>query len=350
MSAPGYVFLYTEPPAFAGEPSGMNYARSWNAPRLDYFGVGYEDYERVVSVEMGDVYAIEADVDTAAVAETVTDSGYAGAGSYRDYDLFSRSDLRRVLAVRADALLFGVGERAGADVRAMADARAGGLARFHERDAVHAALTRRTGSRPWLYYGFGGFLRGDITRHVDGQTTGISVDDDHVYTYYTYLFDDAAVVDRAAIRTQLRDWVAREERPGPFGPDTTTADIDVDGRFVAVENRHPRGEFLDDGATTPMPQITWGFEDGDGRLTVRHEAGDSADASALFFRLRPPDRRQETSATLDDPVQFADEYDTVGPGDSVTLDTSGLPTGTDLQMVYSFEDRSARVFRYEVTP
>jgi len=348
---PGYMFNYSEPPAFEDAPVSLNQARDWNVPGLDYFGVGFDEYERLVSVDFGTAVAIEADVDRATVAETVTSSGYESDGTYRDYDLFSRSDVRRVLAVRGNAMLFATGERADADVRAMADARAGELPRFHEKNEDRAALTEAAGSRPWLFYGFGGFLRGDLTEHVVGEATGFAYDDDHVYTYYTYLFDDAAAVDRTAIQHAMRDRIRSDESLGPFGPDTTTADIDVDGRVVSVASRHPREEFLQSDRTTPMPQITWGIDEDAtaGRVTVRHEAGDSVDASGLHFRYSPPDWSQETSATLDDPRQFADEYDTVGPGDSLTLDTSDLPDGTELLLVYAFERRSASAFSYEVS-
>jgi hypothetical protein len=348
---PGYMFNYSEPPAFEGAPPPLNYARDWNAHMLDYFGVGFDNYERLVSVDFAAAVAIEADVDVATVAETVTTSGYESDGTYRDYDLFSRSDVRRVLAVRGDALLFGRGERADANVRAMADAGAGELARFHERDEDRAAMTDAAGSRPWLFYGFGGFIRGDLTEHVVGEATGFDYDDDHVYTYYTYLFDDAAAVDVTAIKNEMRTRIRSDESLGPFGPDTMTADIDVDGRVVSVGSRHPREEFVVDDRTTPMPQITWGFDEdaAAGRLTVRHEAGNSVDASVLFLRFDPPAWSQETSETLDDPQQFVAEYDTVEPGDSVTLDTSGLPDATEVRLVYTFENQSASAFDYEVS-
>jgi hypothetical protein len=149
------------------------------------------------------------------------------------------------------------------------------------------------------------------------------------------------------MRTRIRSG----ESLGPFGPDTLTADVDVDGRVVSVESRHPREEFLGSDRTTPMPQITWGIDEAvsAGRLTVRHEAGDSVDASAVYLRYSPPDWSQETSATLGEPRQFVAEHDTVDPGDSVTLDTSDLPDGTELLLVYTFERQSASAFSYEVS-
>jgi len=348
---PGYMFNYSEPPAFEDAPVPLNYARDWNAPTLDYFGVGFDNYERLVSVDFGTAVAIEADVTVGTVAGTVMSSGYESDGTYRDYDLFSRSDVYRVLAVRGDAMLFATGERADPDVRAMADARAGELARFHEHNEDRAALTDAAGSRPWLFYGFGGFVRGDLTEHLVGEATGFDYGDDHVYTYYTYLFDDAAAVDKTAIQNAMRDVIRSDESLGPFGPDTLTADVDVDGRVVSVESRHPRDEFLGSERTTPMPQITWGIDEdvASGRLTVRHEAGDSVDASVVYLRYSPPDWSQETSATLDDPRQFVAEYDTIEPSDSLTLDMSDLPDGTELRLVYTFERQSASAFTYEVS-
>jgi hypothetical protein len=76
------------------------------------------------------------------------------------------------------------------------------------------------------------------------------------------------------------------------------------------------GESGDDGTTVPQVQLTFEF-DGE-TMTVTHEGGDTITASTLTLLVG------ESPAD----VQFADEYDEVTAGDRITVDISGVDTGT----------------------
>ncbi|WP_435347360.1 hypothetical protein [Haloarchaeobius sp. HRN-SO-5] len=84
---------------------------------------------------------------------------------------------------------------------------------------------------------------------------------------------------------------------------------------------------------TRVPRISFAFEYGPDAeaVTVVHQGGDSADANRLTV----------TVAGTATGTQFADEYDEVTAGDSVTVDVGGAESGADVRVVWTSSDESA---------
>lgn len=99
-------------------------------------------------------------------------------------------------------------------------------------------------------------------------------------------------------------------------------DVTVDGRLATVEQRQSHRRFRENHHERPEPPLTtWGVDRDRAAesMTVRLEAGADVSAADLELDYHPagPDATPET--------QFADRYDTVSPGDAVTVDTSDRP-------------------------
>ncbi|AZH24522.1 hypothetical protein [Haloplanus aerogenes] len=84
-----YAYLFRRPgPLDYPAPVRFTTPRKRLLTDLDHFGVGYANYDRLLATDLGT--AIEAAFDPAAVAGTLTDSGYVPAGSHGDFDRRSR--------------------------------------------------------------------------------------------------------------------------------------------------------------------------------------------------------------------------------------------------------------------
>lgn len=338
-----YHLWYGEPSRFAALDADppANQARGFLAPQTDYFGVGFDAYERALWT--GPVLVLEGDVSPATVAETVTDSGYDPAGSYGDYDLFERGDAPRTVAVREGVVLFARTETGRRDVELVADAGGGAVPRLHEESDAFAAISDATGAYPFVLFtdvspGIDDAIGPTAWDGVETSSSATTFDDGYLYFVVTQVYEDASAVDRGDIKAQLDgDGYLRSY-------DSRAVDIEVDGRVARIVSQVAVEEVLDErDGTERMPQVTWGFDEADGTLTVRHEAGETVDA-------RIPTLYWETEDAEPPGAQFADEYETVGPGDALTVDVSDLSPGTELQLVYNLPSgsRSATANEYEV--
>lgn len=279
-------------------------------PRLDHVGVGYENYGRVVWY--GPTFAVEADVDRAAVRATLDPTGYGAAGTHRGFDLYDRSDVPRAVAVGDEGFVFATGEAALSDARAVVDARTGASRRYHETSETFGLLSSATGGYPWSW-----FHETDDEDDMLASASSFAFDDDAVYYVWTRVYREGETPSRSAIQRELEenDRALRSE----------DVDVEVDGRVATIEFRHTHDRFVEDNReAAPPPHVTWGLDhDRDARtVTFHHEAGDPVPAAELFVDYAPVvhDEDEPTIAT-----QFTDEYDTVSPGDSLTVDVSDWP-------------------------
>jgi hypothetical protein len=108
--------MYTTPRRTGSEAvDRAHVGRGFLKSSMDYVGIGYDNYDRV----LGNFVTIvaEVDVDRGTVEGTLLDSGYEAQGAYEGYDLYGRSDLPRTVAVGDEAIVFSRSSYHESDVR-----------------------------------------------------------------------------------------------------------------------------------------------------------------------------------------------------------------------------------------
>ena len=323
-------------PVTGGEPEEFLGRRAFLRSDLDYFGVGYERYDRALDCDLGTV--VEAEFDPASVADVILRSGYERDGTHRGFALFSRADVPRRVAVGDGALAWASRRVHDApDVEALVDAGVGERRRYHESSPGFDRLGRAagTGRQVVVAPGFG-----DPT---DAATLGADCfrfDDDAAYQVVTLLFPPDRVPSRDRLERGFRDEAGLTSEADTF-------DVSVDGRLATLEARVPLRGRRD---LTPMdepPQVTWGASfDPDARtVELRHEAGESVDAEWLHYNVSGPD----ATGGLD-PRPLFESTRSVGPGDAATVDLRDRPDATEVQVVLAPEECCAFdvLFEYDL--
>lgn len=275
---------------------------------MDYFGIGYDNYDRITG-NFGAVVA-EADVDRATVDDTLRDSGYEARGSYEGYDLYGRGDLPRTAAVGDEAIVWSRSAHHETDVRRIIDTGAGRTEPRHAVDEGFARLTGAVGARPFTW--LGAPQPADWGAPEDGSVS-IVYDDSAAYFVHHLLFSADDVPSVARIKEEMTE-VQR-------ALDAYSVDVTLEGRLATIEMHQPLERYFQDlDANRINPQITWGVDHATdaGTVTLRHEAGDAVDADLLTVYVDESNRSEDPA-----PSQFADEYGTVTPGDSLVLDVGG---------------------------
>lgn len=321
--------------ALPGMLPGGSLGRGLFVAPPDYLGTAFEAYDRAVAV--AGAYAFEGPTDPETVADALDGTGYDRIGSYEEYDLYDRTDVPRTVAATDGAVLWASGEDRRRSIETVADVGAGRIPRRHATDEDFAAITDAAGAN-----GFNTIngLELGLEATADALTTATT----HTYRESTgyfrsqYLFETA---DDVPERRQVR----RELRAEETAVRADAADVRVEGRRLVVELR-TGGSEVEAGWRTP--QITWGTEyDSDGgTVELRHEAGDSVDADTVVVTVR---NEGADPGLLDSPEgrQFTDEYDTVGPGDSLSVSVDDS-TRSVYVTFRPTEQRSSRLFTYEL--
>lgn len=278
---------------------------------LDYFGYGWEQYDRVVGMHsFASTYVLEGDVVPDTVAETFLDSGYEETDGYAGYRLFHRDDAPRTAAVADGVIVWARHAESRAVVEAVVDAERGEGPRLVDTDDAFAVATSAIGGRPWIHVGGLG-----VDPTGESLVTSLSYDFDEGGVYYLLhtVYPEGTTVSERAVKDALDD--------DGRSRDARAVDVSVDGRVVTVEMHQSHEAAPTAYGDTPVPQITWGVATDGEAVTVTHEAGDDAPAEALTLVVDDGDDRTPTEA------QFADVTDRVAGGDSVTVtvpDTASL--------------------------
>ena len=301
---PGFI-NYATPSNLGEEVVGFDNreAHFFQKPYLDYFGIDYDTYEQVIGLHAIDTtYVLIGEFDAATVEETLADSGYAEDGSYGEYAVYTRDDSPRTTAVTNGTIVWARNEQSKAIVEAVIDAGNGDVERHHEVDEIFALATNAVGSRPWV---FADRLGVDPTDEALFMALSYTFDEENVYYVHHTLYPDGASVTEQDVKDALEE--------NSRGLSAWAVDIQVEDHIstiemgIAPENRPKQY----DGVV--VPQITWGVDRNDGELTIRHEAGDGTPAGSITFYVRDGGER----SPLD--TQFVDSYDTIEPGDSITV-------------------------------
>jgi hypothetical protein len=289
---------------------------------LDAFGIGFENYDRLVDCTLGTV--VEATFDRASVARTVADSGYERTDDYRGSAVFERSDVPRRVAVGDGVVVWtSAYEHGRPNLEALVDAGAGERPRYHEESTAFDRLTAAAGGNP--YVGISSAVR-DPTDRPATLADAIRFDDEYAYqvVHYRYL------TDRVPTRDQLE--TALREHDYRFADGADAFDVRIDGRLATVETRVPLRPGREPDPDYALPQVTWGVthDEDAGTVTFRHEAGESVPAGRLFYDLDTP----SAPGRIDREPLWTDA-DAVAAGSEATIDLDDHPEATGVSLVYS---------------
>jgi len=307
-----------------GSDRTISMPRSMLSPWMDYYGIEYDAYDRVVRA--GPAVVAEADVDRDVVRETLAPTGYEPAGEYRGYELFERPDRPRAVAVGDEAIVTAGGDAPARNARVFVDAGRGDVTPYHEVDEDFRRITGAAGDSPFVWL-FSWRTAPEHSFETVYTTLSFRFDEEAAYVVEHWLLEDADGVTERDVKEALNERTRAQ--------DAFSVDVTLEGRLATVEMRGD-GSVWDFQPRSTVernwPLVTWGLDhDPDAEtVTIRHEGGGTLDAEALtvFFAEAPGDR---------EPAQFADEYARVGPGDALTVDVGGVPDGADLRGTYQVD-------------
>ncbi|WP_230198561.1 hypothetical protein [Halopiger goleimassiliensis] len=331
-----WVITYVAPGPFEGPvPEEFVARRGALRTELDYFGIGYENYDNLVVTNLATV--IEAEFSTAAVKSTLAETGYEPDGTYREYDLYARSDVPRRAAVSDNAIVWTSRQvHDEPDLEATIDAGHGHVERYHEANDAFAAITEAVGASRMLYVG--GDHPGLRPALAEIGADAFRTDDDAAYHLLTERYPPD--IEPSVDRIQL----ALEDEPYELTTEVETADVGVDGRFATVEARVPFAPNRGRDALNDPPQVTWGasFDAEAQSVTLHHEAGEEIDADWLWYDVDFDDDYNEIEKEPLWPGR-----DSVGPGDKAEVDLSDSPDATGISVLYGTDGVGSRnLFTY----
>lgn len=292
-------------------------------PAMDHVGIEFESIDWAVEYRRSVVARTTVDVPT--VERALDPTGYEPYGSYEGYRLYERDDLNRVIAVGEESLVFsGYVSEPTEYVTRYIDAGAGRTTRRHEAQDGFGSITDEVGAPSWTRIRAGTFNVGGSTARLRARS--VEFDDERVYAGRQFLFEAGADVTESEIRAQISQY--------PEALEATRVDVQVDGPLVTVVGQLPPESYRTVSTVElyDQPIITWGLDwsEGDTTATLTHEAGDTVDASVFTVGLQPLSSRTDSegdpsprpSRPTDE--QFADHYDRIEPGDSLSIDVGGL--------------------------
>ena len=298
-------------------------------PYLDYFGIGYDNYDRVIGLHRTtkSTYVLEGDIDPDTVSNTLVESGFSSAGTYAGYDLFDRADGPRTTAVSQSAIVWAHHEQSTAIVKAVIDAERGAVDRHHETDEAFARATDAVGASPWTLIGG---ISIDPTGDALVRSMSYTANQNAVYYTYHSLYPTGTSVSEQSFQDALN-----KHRRATNG---RAVDVQINDQMATVEMRLPPSAIQTDYADATVPQITWGVVRDDEGLTIRHEAGETTPADTLTFYVESGG--EESVAE----TQFSDAVEQIQPGDSITIDDPSTAEATRIVGEFSpaDSDRSCR--------
>jgi len=292
---------------------------------LDYFGIGFENYDRLVSGAFGT--AIEATFDREHVHRTIESSGYERTNTYRGFTRFDRSDIPRRVAVGENAVVWtSAYHHETPNLEALVDTATGNRPQYHETDEAFETLTTAAGGNPYL--GVNTAVHDPTGRPVM-MADAIRFDTESAYQVVQYYYRDP---DRVPSRDALERALTAEDYR--FVDDAEAFDVGVDGRLATVETQTP----LTSAQTVPteyqLPQVTWGVETDDSRrVTFRHEAGEAVPADRLFYDVARP-----AAPGKIDKRRLWNDTKTVEAGSEAVIDLGDDPEARSVNLVYSTEE------------
>ena len=327
--------MITTPGETGQDVSGHSFslARQVMVSQLDWFGQRFEQYDW--AMRLGNhAIVLSGGVDRSAAESAIEGTEYEPVETHHGYDLYTRTDVIRTVAIGDDAIVFSRSSQGSQIIKAMLDAKGGRVPRYHEVDADIAAITSAVGLRPFGWMGSGHV--GDDSPAVLGSAS-FSYDESAVYLVNRYLYPSA---DAVPIKRHKRN-----QRSNEYSLSGGVTDVHQDGRIAVIARRMTHEQAWRDSVPRFIPHITWGFEFDEqaSSLTIHHEAGDSIDADLFTISYFGSGAVNET-----DPPQFSDVTDSIAPGDSLTLDLSEYEQVNRVRGFYEDGQKRSVLFRYMV--
>lgn len=276
---------------------------------VDYFGPGFDSYDWAFTPGEGVVLAGRIDRDV--VRETVTDTLYEAAESYRGFDHYRRTDETHHLAVSDSHLVFDTGEHAWENVTQLVDAGTGRAQRYTDANETASRFVDAVGSSQFTWYGAGSVipesLADEVETEPDATAMSFFYDDGAAYYVYESIYPAGSVPSKPVVE----DWVEEFTR----AVEAVGVEVTVDGRLVTAAMRYPAEEVTDDqDQPFVLPQVTWSseYDPDENQLRVTHHAGDSVAVDRVGVDL------SDGSGSAD----LSPQSGTIGPGDDLTVDLS----------------------------
>jgi len=291
---------------------------------VDYFGIGFENYDRTIDSVFGTV--IEATFDRTSATQTAIDSGYEPAGEYRDYTVLDRMDIPRRVAIGDGVIVWTSEQRHDRPhLEALIDANAGTRPRYHEESPEFDQLTTAAGENPLL------MIATDSRDPTDAKAMSAGAyrfDADTAYHVVHYQYTSDRVPTESELKTALEEGTS----PSPFTENPATLDVQIEDTLATVEAKRPLDSTAELAPEYELPQVTWsGTHDPDtGTVRFRHEAGESVPASRLYYDVNGSDDFGE----VEKQPLWADTG-TVSPGADANIDLSDHSNARGISLVYS---------------
>jgi hypothetical protein len=275
-------------------------------------GVEFDSFEYVVRI--GATTLGRASFDRDRVEQTildrgrdggiVSDGGYERASEYRGVDIYTRGGPEPGGTVAVGDELLAVADDPE-QVEEILDTGAGTRARRHEVDDAYARLVDTLGGMPITDL----HQVGGTEKLASGS--GRLFDDSAAYIVSADVYADDVDISRADVEGDLADGSM-----GSLPLDANRVDLRIDEpvRTLVYKFDHDTYEDLP-GTLFEYPFVTWEFDYDGAALTITHRAGTELDPSR--YTLRDVRRGEPTDE------QFDDRFETIAPGDTLTVDLGG---------------------------
>ncbi|MFD1645790.1 hypothetical protein [Haloarchaeobius litoreus] len=289
-----------------------------------------ESREHVVQIVPAFTIVLRTSMSAGELATAVTDAGLSETGTQGDATIFEGAvnSTQSTVAVVEGVVVQSFGSNAQNAVETVLAARSGETARLLSNNGEVRTTVDAIGESELLVV---------AERPEDASSNDPSLDG-AIALGYGWQFDaDTSNITIGVTYTEgetaepsaLASYLTEQDAFSDYG----NVGSSVEGRTVFVTGDIATNQFDllsagtpgESSSATDAPQVQIAFEFEDGTMTVSHDGGDSITASNLSLVVG------------DSPAgsQFADQYEEVTAGDSVSVDVSNVESGTNVLVLWS---------------
>ncbi|WP_435362133.1 hypothetical protein [Haloarchaeobius sp. DFWS5] len=283
-----------------------------------HLGLSFDDIDAVTTIGMGPITVVEGSYDTDSVRKTLETTGFERRDRYGGYEFYTHQ--MGVAALAADAVLTSTDSHAPRrNLETVIDAQRGEIPRYHEVNEDFRFLTDTIGSPTlatvWTSDPEADRSGSDGPRGVAGQGHIISHGDDAAYQSRIVRFQTGETVNRDRVVAAIQRGIDHSQysksrllgTSQPLQPARP-------GRLVRFDGEIPYDRYADvfggpDDELTPVATWRCDLDREAETVTIHHVAGDDV----------PADRLTVMTNGGPSETQFADEFQTVSAGTSLTV-------------------------------